>query len=82
MSDDEIRTEGIREIIPIPDGRMTFRSYADPKGTALETNGDSQFTAPVRRPTEREIVTCIGLMAAKTVEMCMGNHFYTIGGQI
>ena len=59
-----------------------FKSYAYPRGTALETNGDSQFKEPVRRPTTEETKKCIGLMAAKTVQMCMGNHFYTIGGEI
>ena len=82
MSHEEIVNEGIRDIIPIPKGTTTFRSFSNPRKNAKETDGDSQFREAVRLPTKDEVVKLIGIMTAVTVEQCMSQHFYMIGGDI
>ena len=47
-------------------------------GTAKETNGDSQFIPPVRKPNEKETVKLIEHAIGAGILTCMENHFYRI----
>ena len=80
---EDIERLELTEIFPEPKGTTTFRSFLDPKGTARDTHGDSQFKpGNLRNPTNKEKKILIGMMVARTVEVCMSNHMYTIGGDI
>ena len=82
LSKEQVISEELVEVIPVPKGTTTFHSYTNPKKRAKTTNGDNQFHDPVRNPTKEEVQKCIGIMVAETVKVCMSNHYYTIGGQI
>ena len=81
---DRNKIERVRlgEVVPIPKSRTTFQSFTNPRDNARATGGDFQFGEVVREPSAREIKKLVGLMAASSVEICMSNHFYTIGGVI
>ena len=70
------------EVVPVPKSTTTFKSFITPRGTARDTGGNSQFTAPRRVPTVNEVRKLIGLLCADATYTCMNNHFYTIGGEV
>ena len=70
------------EVVPKPKRTTTFRSFIHPQKTSKRTGGDSQFESVLRDPTDDEIRSLIGLLAASAVEVVMANHFYTIGDVI
>ena len=53
MSYDEIVKEGIRDVVSIPKGTTTFKSFSAPRKNAKETGGDSQFIEAIRQLPER-----------------------------
>ena len=69
----------LNDVVPVPKTTTTFRSFISPRGTAEDTNGNSQFSVPSRPPTESEIKKLIGLVCADVTHPCMSNHYYTIG---
>ena len=78
----EICDMNLGHVVPIPKSKTTLKSFVSPRDRARETDGDSQFNGSVREPTPEEKKKLIGLMAASAVEVCMANHYYTIGGDI
>ena len=61
---------------------ILLNSWVNPRDTARETEGDSQFEPREREPTARDIRVMIALAVATSVVTCMGNHYYSFGGNI
>ena len=78
----EICDAKLRHLVPIPKSKTTMRSYISPRNRAKETDGDSQFEGPKGNPNPLEKKKLIGVMAASVVDICMSNHYYTIGREI
>ena len=81
--DREVVTKlGLAEVVPVPKGTTTLKSFVEPGKTARLSNGDNQFYETIRDPTNAEVKKLIGIMLSNTIDMVMSNHFYTIGGNI
>ena len=59
-----------------------MNSLGNPRDTARDTEGDSQFEPIEREPTTRDIRVMIALAVATSVVTCMGNHYYSFGGNL
>ena len=62
LSKEEIKDKGLQDIIPDPKGTTTFHSFVNPRKTAAQTGGDSQFREATRIPNEKEVKVLIGEM--------------------
>ena len=51
----EIVNDKLDECTPRPKAQTTFNSWVNPSGTARDTDGDSQFSPPVREPSAKEV---------------------------
>ena len=75
--------EHLDDVVPLPKGTTTLKSFANPRGKeAMRTFRASQFYPTKRLPSKSEVTKIIGLMIADCIDTCMDNHYYTIGGHI
>ena len=51
LTKEQVESEELGEILPVPKCTTTFHSFTNPKKKAKETNGNKQFHNPVRNPT-------------------------------
>ena len=70
------------DVVPVPKSTTTFKSFITPRGTARDTDGNSQFTAPKRIPTVNKVKKLIGLVCADATYTSMNNPFYTTGCEV
>ena len=78
----EIDRMELSEVVPVPKGTTTLKSFVEPGKAARSSNGDSQFYDAVRDPTNDEKEILIGIMISNTIETVMSNHFNHIGGEM
>ena len=71
----EIERLELDNVIPVPKRTTTLNSFLNPKRTAKETNGDSQFEPVGKHPNERQLKVIIGLFVAESTVVVMSNHF-------
>jgi hypothetical protein len=78
----EVVNQGLDKVVPVPHGRTTFHSFANPKDNAKRTGGDNQFRPVVDKPTTTQDRHLLGLAANTTIHQCMDSHYYRIGEEI
>jgi hypothetical protein len=79
---DVIEERGLGDVIPKPKTKTTINSYANPRGTAKQTNGENQFAHVRHVPNSSQVKQILGMAVKSTIEQCMNSHFYQIGGNL
>ena len=75
---------GLGEVVPIPKPTTSLNSFTNPasNSTAKATNGDSQFSPINKEPSRKQLKILLGIAVSVGSETCMGNHVYTINGEV
>jgi hypothetical protein len=63
----DVVTQDLDKVVPVPQGRTRFHSWANPRDNAKRTGGDNQFRPVLDAPSTTQVQHLLGLAASSTI---------------